>query len=119
MLGNFTFPHSHSGNWKRLEAICQEECAELVRHLEDCVARSASPGGAVVDMKEVVLKACANIFNRYFCAGRRFEYSDPAFCTYVDHFDRIFWEVNTGRLPDFIPALTPLAFVPIFQSKVS
>ncbi len=117
MLQHFTFPHSHSANWMQLDDVCLEECRELVDH----VSRVIVDGGedsAEVDIRPVVMKACANIFNRYFCAGRRMDYSDPELCRYVDNFDRIFWEVNTGRLADFIPSLTPFAFLPIYQSQV-
>ena len=63
-------------------------------------------------------QASANIFNVYFCASDRDDYDDADFNSYVENFDKIFWEVNTGRLSDFIPKITFLAALPIFQSKV-
>ena len=51
MLQNFTFPHSHSGNWARMDAVTQEECG----HLTDVIAK-AIEAGQVVDIKDLIMK---------------------------------------------------------------
>ena len=87
-----------------------------MQHLVNCLntkinaaTRSGDGQGssAIVDIKELIIKACANIFNEYFCGRSRSEYKDEAFTNYVMNFDKIFWEVNNGRACDFLPWLMP------------
>ena len=61
-----------------------------------------------VDLKPWVMKACANIFNRYFCSSERCDYNDERFGSYCQNFDQVFWEVNNGRAVDFLPWLMPV-----------
>ena len=74
--------------------------------------RSASgdqqAASAIVDIKELIMKACGNIFNEYFCSRPRSDYNDKVFCKYVEDFDKVFWEVNNGRACDFLPWLMPV-----------
>ncbi len=65
------------------------------------------------------MQACGNIFNRYFCDSPHYDYDDGAFSAYVSAFEHVFAEVNTGRLCDFIPALTFTAAVPIMRARAS
>jgi len=115
MLQTHTFPHSHSDKWTRLDVICQQECKALIKYM---TAKAQEKDG-IVDIKNLVMKACANIFNVYFCGGQRRHYDDTSFAHYVDHFDRIFWEVNTGRLADFIPWMTFFTMPHIMAAKRS
>jgi cytochrome P450 family 307 subfamily A len=62
----------------------------------------------IVDIKELIMKSCGNIFNEYFCSRPRSEYSDQTFTDYIENFDKIFWEVNNGRACDFLPWLMPI-----------
>ena len=52
-------------------------------------------------------QASGNIFNKYFCSTPTKAYDDPAFCNYINSFDKIFYEVNNGRAMDFLPWLKP------------
>ena len=63
---------------------------------------------AIVDIKELIMKACGNIFNEYFCSRPRSDYNNEVFSEYVKNFDKIFWEVNNGRACDFLPWLMPV-----------
>merc|ERR1719150_1160902 len=56
-------------------------------------------------MKSLLMKATSNIFNEYFCAEGRKQYTDEEHNSYCENFDRVFWEVNTGRAVDFLPWL--------------
>ena len=81
-----------------------EECSTLVSHINKLMEADSN---ASIDLKEPVLKACANIFIRYFCSGSRFSYDDQKFSCYCKAFDEVFWEVNNGRAVDFLPWLMP------------
>jgi hypothetical protein len=35
------------------------------------------------------------------------DYADPEYAEYIEQFDHIFWEVNNGRLVDFVPSVLP------------
>ena len=111
MLRNFTFPHAHSTNWSKLDRICQNELTHLVESLNKNIKSAGGDhetASAIVDIKELVMKACGNIFNEYFCSRPRSDYNDETFCKYVEDFDKVFWEVNNGRACDFLPWLMPV-----------
>ena len=60
-MQEFTFAHSHSSTWNRMNAICREEGANLVGHLNDMAAKSndSIDGGdanAIIDFRMIVLK---------------------------------------------------------------
>ena len=64
-MQEFTFAHSHSSTWNRMNAICREEGANLVGHLNGMAAKSnGSMGGAnasanasaIIDFRMIVLK---------------------------------------------------------------
>lgn len=65
------------------------------------------PVNTPVDIKPVVLGACANMFMQYMCSTS-FPYDDTGFQKLVRHFDEIFWELNQGYAVDFMPWLLPL-----------
>ncbi|KAK9889265.1 hypothetical protein WA026_004544 [Henosepilachna vigintioctopunctata] len=60
-----------------------------------------------VDLKPVILKACANMFTKYMCSTS-FAYDDKNFSQVVRYFDEIFWEINQGYAVDFMPWLLPM-----------
>ena len=63
------------------------------------------------------LQAAGNVFNRYFCDSPRYDYGDETFSTYVSDWEHVFWEVNTGRLCDFVPWTMFLSSGPIAKAK--
>nr|UUB32630.1 cytochrome P450 CYP307A2 [Dendroctonus rhizophagus] len=65
------------------------------------------PLNTPVDIKPVVLAACANMFLQYMCSTR-FPYDDQQFKKVVRDFDEIFWEINQGYAVDFLPWLLPM-----------
>ena len=113
LLKKFTFPHAQSANWDRLDRICQQETQQLVQRLNTQINDSSSVGSGIVDMKGLIMKACGNIFNEYFCSLPRSDYNDKTFSDYVHNFDEIFWEVNNGRACDFLPWLMPFMMGPL------
>ncbi|XP_044570681.1 cytochrome P450 307a1 isoform X2 [Drosophila ananassae] len=58
------------------------------------------------DIKNLILKASANMFCQYMCSTR-FNYNDKEFHKIVQYFDEIFWEINQGYSLDFLPWLKP------------
>ncbi|CAH1153439.1 unnamed protein product [Phaedon cochleariae] len=64
------------------------------------------PINTPVDIKPIVLKACANMFTQYMCSTS-FSYNDKEFQKIVRYFDEIFWEINQGYAVDFLPWLLP------------
>ena len=47
-------------------------------------------GEAIVDMKGLLMKACSNIFSKYFCCSERKSFRDPDHNKYCEEFDK--WE---------------------------
>lgn len=115
ILRPHTFPHAHSYNWSKLDSICRQELLFLIEAIDKEAKLNDNNNDedkneksfAVVDIKTLVLKACGNIFNEYFCSVARKDYDDEGFTNYVDNFDKVFYEVNNGRAMDFLPWLTP------------
>lgn len=108
ILQKFTFPHSHSNLGNYLDTLCLDECQHLVGHLQNAIGISSQDAAVQIDLKPLIAKACANIFNRYFCSTPRSNYSDEDFSQYCQNFDQVFWEVNNGRAVDFLPWLMPI-----------
>nr|APH81369.1 cytochrome P450 CYP307E1 [Tigriopus kingsejongensis] len=113
LMHKFTFTYSHSELWHEMNKICMEEGAHMIQQLRDM----ASPGNKSIDVKMTVLKTCGNIFNRYFCGVGHTSYDDPKFHDYIKSFDEVFWEVNTGRLSDFIPWFISFECLPLRRAQ--
>lgn len=64
------------------------------------------PVNTPINIKPLVLKACANMFTQYMCSTS-FSYDDEEFRKVVRYFDEIFWEINQGYAVDFLPWLLP------------
>ena len=77
-------------------------------HLVNAISAQVRDGEAIVDMKDLLVKASSNIFNTYFCSFARRKYTDQAHNQYCEAFDKVFWEVNNGRAVDFLPWLLPM-----------
>lgn len=50
-----------------------------------------------VDVKPLVNETCANVFTQYFTT-RSFEKSNKKFSAFIGNFDKVFWEVNQGKI---------------------
>ncbi|XP_044731214.1 cytochrome P450 307a1-like [Chrysoperla carnea] len=102
MLRPHTFPTSFSRRFQELDQIILNEIPELINHFQP-----NTNGENVVNLKEVVLKSCANIFMDYFCT-KKFTWSSPEFERMIHNYDEVFYEVNQGYAADFLPFLLPL-----------
>ena len=112
-IAHYTLPYSHSNNWDRMNAVCLEECAVM----ESCIDEMAAVNNGVVDIKSVLLRVTATVFNRYFCDSPRYDYYNSAFSDYIDDFEKVFFEVNIGRLCDFAPWALFSAALPIWRAR--
>ncbi|XP_068142274.1 cytochrome P450 307a1 [Drosophila tropicalis] len=92
-------PRESSSNFNQISDIGCQEMNELVKELDQKLDEA-------IDLKPLILKACANMFSIYMCS-QRFEYSDQDFQLMVKYFDEIFWEINQGHPLDFLPWLQP------------
>lgn len=61
----------------------------------------------IVDLKSLVLTACANMFTQYMCSVR-FPYHADDYQNIIRYYDEIFWDINQGYAVDFLPWLAPL-----------
>ena len=86
-------------------------------HLVNALNKLTKDGKARVDMKDLLTKACSNIFNTYFCAVDRHSYDSVSHNHYIEAFDKVFWEVNNGRAVDFLPWLMPAMWKPLKDIK--
>jgi len=108
-----TFPTAGGQLWQKLdEAVKAEMC-----HLVNALNKLTKDGKARVDMKDLLTKACSNIFNTYFCAVDRHSYDSVSHNHYIEAFDKVFWEVNNGRAVDFLPWLMPAMWKPLKDIK--
>ncbi|TRY76793.1 hypothetical protein TCAL_07410 [Tigriopus californicus] len=112
LMHKFTFTYSHSELWHEMNRICMDEGSQMIHHLSDLTAETNA-----VDLKLVILKTCGNIFNRYFCGVGHASFDDQSFEHYIRSFDQVFWEVNTGRLSDFIPWFIRFEMLPLWKAK--
>ncbi|XP_017038284.1 cytochrome P450 307a1 [Drosophila kikkawai] len=79
-------------------------CAEMEHWNREL--REQLVAGEPMEIKSLILKACANMFSQYMCS-LRFDYQDKEFEQIVQYFDEIFWEINQGHPLDFLPWLSP------------
>ena len=82
ILQKFTLPHFPSDLGSYLDQLCLDECQYLVEHIKQT-------NSEIIDLKPLVTKACANIFNRYFCSSERRSYNNEDFSTYCQNFDQV------------------------------
>jgi len=71
---------------------------------------ASSEKGGDVDIKPVLIAACANIFIQYMCSTR-FSYDDSDFKHVVHLFDEIFWEINQVRIASHLPKKRAVLFL--------
>ena len=84
ILKKFTFPHAHSEMGNILDRLCIEECQHLNQYIKKIFPKNEK--SIKVDLKPLVAKACANIFNRYFCSAKRCDFDNGDFdeyCRYI------------------------------------
>lgn len=86
--------------YARLDKCLKTELSELI----DTIDTMADTG--CVDLKNMLLHSCANVFMSYFCSTR-FSRSYERFREFIRNFDEVFYEVNMGSPGDFLPSLTP------------
>lgn len=100
LLRAHTFPNAASNMFARLDKCLKTELAEFMDTL------NAMAHTECVDLKNVLLHSCANVFMSYFCSTR-FSRSCEKFRDFVRNFDDVFYEVNQGSACDFLPSLLP------------
>lgn len=86
--------------WARLDKCLKTELTEMT----DTIDGMADTGR--VDLKNILLHSCANVFMSYFCSTR-FSRTHDRFREFIRNFDDVFYEVNMGAPCDFLPSLTP------------
>ncbi|VVC25109.1 Cytochrome P450, conserved site,Cytochrome P450,Cytochrome P450, E-class, group I [Cinara cedri] len=97
-------PKVCSSNYGLLDSIASDEVDVFFKSLATTTACDGSD--SVVQLKPLLLMACANMFVRFMCS-KQFSYKDPEFQTMVRTFDEIFWDINQGYAVDFLPWLRP------------
>lgn len=101
MLTQHSFPRNYSVRYQHLNEIITNQMQMMLSDIKMEQANRSS-----IEIKPVILDACANIFTQYYCS-RGFASSDPQFKRMIRNFDQIFWEVNQGYAADFLPFLLP------------
>lgn len=96
-------PRFTSYNYQLLTSISDSELQYFIGELQSkCLDQST-----IIDLKPLVLAACANMFTQYMCTIR-FPYDMQSFQNIVRYYDEIFWDINQGYAVDFMPWLSPL-----------
>ncbi|KAH8379165.1 hypothetical protein KR009_003335 [Drosophila setifemur] len=93
-------PRESSSYFSKMSEIGCVEINHLINQLNKAIS------GKSCDIKQIILKASANMFSQYMCSVR-FDYNDKEFQKIVEYFDEIFWEINQGYSLDFLPWLIP------------
>lgn len=101
MLTQHSFPRNYSIRYQHLNEIITNQMHTM---LGDIKMHHGS--GLPIEIKPIILDACANIFTQYYCS-RGFASTDSHFKQMIRNFDQIFWEVNQGYAADFLPFLLP------------
>ena len=52
LMQTFTFPHSHSNKWARLDEITKDECSGLIRYIKKSLGGQAK----LLDLQPLILK---------------------------------------------------------------
>ncbi|KAH8417053.1 hypothetical protein KR222_002174 [Zaprionus bogoriensis] len=94
-------PRESSSYFTKMSSIGCDEVDHLMLKLKQVITP-----GSPLDVKPLILRACANMFSQYMCS-LRFDYEDLEFQQVVRFFDEIFWEINQGYPLDFLPWLSP------------
>lgn len=87
--------------YTRLDTCLKTELTDLTDTLDTMADTEC------VDIKNMLLHTCANVFMSYFCSTR-FSRSYDKFREFIRNFDDVFYEVNQGAPCDFLPGLMPL-----------
>ncbi|XP_026819342.1 LOW QUALITY PROTEIN: cytochrome P450 307a1-like [Rhopalosiphum maidis] len=96
-------PKVCSSNYGLLDSIASDELEVFLKSLAAITVHGSE---RVVQVKQPLLMACANMFTRFMCSTQ-FDYGDHEFQTMVRTFDEIFWDINQGYAMDFLPWLKP------------
>lgn len=96
-------PKVCSSNYGLLDSIATDELDVLLGSLATITTHGTEK---TVQLKPLLLMACANMFIRFMCT-KQLKYDDTEFQTMVRTFDEIFWDINQGYLVDFLPWLRP------------
>lgn len=96
-------PRFTSYNYQLLMKISNSEVNYLINELSHLCVRNDN----IINIKPIILAACANMFTEYMCSVR-FPYDLKSFQNIVRYYDEIFWDINQGYAVDFIPWLSPL-----------
>lgn len=96
MLRAYTFPRAFTHRFNSLDAIISKHSSALIRKITE------NP----LEIKPLILQACANIFTNHFCS-KNFTANDDEFVKMITNFDEVFYEVNQGYAADFLPFLMP------------
>ncbi|XP_030379936.1 cytochrome P450 307a1-like isoform X2 [Scaptodrosophila lebanonensis] len=94
-------PRESSSYFTKMSQIGCNEVDKFLNELNKIIL----PGQSL-NIKPLILQACANMFSQYMCS-QRFQYNDVEFGKVVRYFDEIFWEINQGYALDFLPWLSP------------
>lgn len=89
MLNQHTFPRNFSTRFQHLNEIINNQMHTLIGDVQ--TKKGAS--GAAIEIKPIIMEACANIFTQYYCS-RSFAPNDVQFKQMIKNFDTIFYEVN-------------------------
>lgn len=106
MLTQHSFPRNFSTRFQHLNEIINNQMHTLITDFK-IESGSTSVDGGAIEIKPIIMDACANIFTQYYCS-RGFASNDQKLKKMIQNFDKIFWEVNQGYAADFLPFLLPL-----------
>uniref|UniRef100_A0AAT9UTJ9 Cytochrome P450 307A2 n=1 Tax=Maconellicoccus hirsutus TaxID=177089 RepID=A0AAT9UTJ9_MACHI len=95
-------PRFTSYNYQLLDTVSSNELDHFIVELQSKCIQDRN----VINLKPIVLAACANMFTQYMCTTR-FPYDMQSFQNIVRYYDEVFWDINQGYAVDFMPWLAP------------
>lgn len=105
MLNQHAFPRNFSTRFQHLNEIIKNQMQTFIGDIQ----AKRSSAITEIEIKPIILGACANIFTQYYCS-RGFSTDNSKFQQMIRNYDSVFWEVNQGYAADFLPFLLPLHY---------
>lgn len=108
LLIQYAVSQASSVRFDQLNEIIKAQMQTLINNIH--AKRNASGINSVdpmpIEIKPIIMHACANIFTQYFCS-RDFPSDNVKFQEMIRNCDSIFWELNQIHPVDFLPFLLP------------
>lgn len=107
MAYHHTIPQKFLSRFHDLNEIVKTQMQMMISDIEMKRRSIGSTDGTGFDVKPIILRACGNIYTKYF-SSRDFSTKNAKFQQWVQKVDSVFREFDQVYAADFLPFLLPL-----------